>query len=171
MTENTSYDEGRERDYESLIETIDLPDSRKNFMRARWLDQVMWMEAACKKTQRWYYVLRLTAIVGGILVPALIGRGAAMAATVLSLVVAASVAVEEFFHFGERWRHYRQSVELLKIQAWHFFQMSGPYRSFRDHAAAYPAFAGKVEEILQNEVHVYISEVVKEKKEDPNTES
>jgi hypothetical protein len=61
-------------------------------------------------------------------------------------------------------------VELLKIQAWQFFELSGPYQSFEDHGAAYSAFAGKVEEIMQNEVNVYISEVGKEKKEEKKKE-
>ncbi len=80
------------------------------------------------------------------------------------------VAVEEVFHFGGHWRHYQRTVELLKIQAWQFFQLSGPYQQFADHGAAYPAFAGKVEEIMQNEIDVYVTEVVTEKKEEEKKE-
>jgi hypothetical protein len=83
---------------------------------------------------------------------------------IISLLVAVSVAVEEFFHYGERWRHYRSSVERLKIEGWEFFQLSGEDRDLK-HAEAYPVFAAKVEDILRHEVDVYITEVVKEKKE------
>ena len=34
-------------------------------MRSRWLDQIVWLEGKAKKSQRWYYGLRLVAIVGG----------------------------------------------------------------------------------------------------------
>jgi hypothetical protein len=77
--------------------------------------------------------------------------------------VAVSVAVEEFFHFGERWRHYRRSVELLKIEGWQFFQLSGPYKSHAKHADALKVFAERVEDTIKHEVDVYITEVVKEK--------
>jgi hypothetical protein len=76
------------------------------------------------------------------------------------------VVLEELFHFGERWRHYRRTVELLKIQAWQLLQRSGPYQQFADHGAAYPVFAGKVEKIMRNEVDVYVTEVVKEEKKE-----
>jgi hypothetical protein len=49
-------------------------------------------------------------------------------------------------------------------------QLSGPYQYFEDHGAAYSTFTGKVEEIMQNEVNVHISEVVKEKKEEKKKE-
>jgi hypothetical protein len=168
MMKDTSYNEWLKKDYGELIDALGVSELQKRFMRSRWLDQVMWMESKCKKTQRWYYILRLTAIVGGIIVPVLINKmdNYNYPATILSVLVAISVAVEEFFHFGERWRHYRQSVELLKIQARQFFQLSGPYQSFTSHVVAYSVFAAKVEEIMQNEVNVYISEIVKEKKEE-----
>ncbi|MFP3869160.1 MAG: TRAFs-binding domain-containing protein [Desulfobacteraceae bacterium] len=39
----------------------------------------------------------------------------------LSLMVAISLAVEEFLRFGERWRHYRRMVESLKNDGGQFF--------------------------------------------------
>jgi hypothetical protein len=57
------------------------------------------------------------------------------------LLVATSAAIEEFFHFGERWRHYRRSVELLKAEGWKFFELAGVYGvEGKGHAAACPAF-------------------------------
>jgi hypothetical protein len=79
-------------------------------------------------------------------------------------MVAVSLAVEEFFHYGERWRHYRRTVETLKIEAWQFFQLSGPYQAHRNHQVAYPPFAARVEEILRQDIEVFITQVVKEKK-------
>ena len=74
--------------------------------------------------------------------------------------------MEEFFHYGERWRHYRRTVELLKIEGWQFFQLSTPYRRYKNHAEAYPVFAARVEGIIQPSVEVYITEVVREKEEE-----
>ena len=137
-------------------------------MQARWLDQLVWMEGAAKKNQRYYYIFRLSCIIGGVMIPALVSLNAGalvqFITVALSLVVAVSAAVEEFFHFGERWRHYRRSVGQLKVEGWLFFQLSGPYSTFSDHAEAYSYFAERVEETMQSEMDKFISTVAKEEK-------
>ncbi|MDK2743269.1 MAG: DUF4231 domain-containing protein [Nitrospira sp. BO4] len=155
-----------------LIAALELPDLNKQFLRARWLEQVIWMEDKAWDSVRWYYTLRLTTIIGGVIVPALVslnlGNGAdgaiKMITFAVSLVVALSAAVEEFFHYGERWRHYRRTVESLKSEGWQFFQLSGPYVNL-SHVQAYPGFAARVEELSREEVETYTTQVVKEKKE------
>ena len=84
----------------------------------------------------------------------------------VSLLVAISVALEEFFKFGERWRHYRQTSEILKAEGWQLSQLSGRYRQYQEHARAYPAFTNNVEHILQQELEGYITEVAQEKEEE-----
>lgn len=89
-----------------LIDALNLEEMPKNFLKSRWLDQLMWMEGACEKNQRYYYVFRLSCIVGGVFIPALVSikAGGAMGAFVqfitvaLSLIVAVSAAIEAFFH-------------------------------------------------------------------------
>jgi hypothetical protein len=81
----------------------------------------------------------------------------------LSQAVAISAAVEEFFHYGERYRHYRNTAEAMKIEGWQFFQLSGAYRHAQSHAEVYPDFAQRVESIIQRDVEGYLSEVVREK--------
>ncbi len=84
----------------------------------------------------------------------------------LGLLVAAAVALEEFFRFGERWRHFRQQSELLRSEGWGFLELSGPgYRRFDSHAEAFPAFVARAEEQLRQEVGVYITDVVRPQEE------
>ena len=81
----------------------------------------------------------------------------------LSQVVAISAAVEEFFHYGERYRHYRNTAEAMKIEGWQFLQLSGSYRHAQSYAEVYPDFAQRVENIIQRDVEGYFSQVVQEK--------
>jgi len=161
------------QDLGSLIDALELSDLQKHFLRSRWLDQVLWMEGKADTCQFRYYALRLVAIIGGVIIPAMVSlnvRGATASALVswitffLSLMVAISLAVEEFLRFGERWRHYRRTVDILKIDGWQFFQLSGPYKSHSSHQAAYPEFAAHVEEILQGGAEVYITQIMRERK-------
>lgn len=168
------YNDFLKQDFSEIIEKLTLSDLQKKFITSRWLDQVLWMEGKANKSRSKYYISRLIAIVGGVIIPALASLNVSYSIDItsafkwgtfgLGLLVAMSVAIEEFFHFGERWRHYRHTVECLKIEGWQFFQLSGTYQG--SHAEAYPVFASRVESIIQRDVEVYITEVAQEKKEE-----
>jgi len=83
----------------------------------------------------------------------------------LSILVAASAAIEEFFRFGERWRHYRRTSEILKIEGWQFFLLNGPYRRFDTHQEAYRSFTGRVEEVLGQDIEQYFQRVIGEERQ------
>jgi Protein of unknown function (DUF4231) len=157
--------------YTDLINSLELSDFQKHALIARWLDQVLWMGGRAKQSRNSYYTLRLIAIVSGVIVPALVSVTATgtssliirWATFILSLAVALSTAVEEFFHYGDRWRNYRRTTEMLKMEGWQFFELSGPYQSRDSHSHAFPKFTGRVEEIIQRDLQIYISEIVSEK--------
>ncbi|MDY6782546.1 MAG: DUF4231 domain-containing protein [Cyanobacteriota bacterium] len=157
-----------------LIEDTDLPDIQKRLMQKRWLDQVKWLEGKANKCQRRYYSLRVTTILGGVIVPAMIGintrpsqleRVLNWVAFGLAQGVAVSAAVEELFHYGDRYRRYRNSAEIMKIEGWQFLQLSGHYKSAKTHAEAYRDFAYQVENIIREDVEGYTAELVKEKEQ------
>lgn len=171
MAKQPSYRDSLREDLGALINSLDLEEIQRHFLRSRWLDQVLWMEARADQARRRYYTLRLIAAIGGVIVPTLVGlsalgttgdvlRGVTI---VLSLSVAMALAIEELMRFGERFRHYRRTVELLKSEGWQFLQLTGPYRRRSSHQDAYSAFAGRVEGIIQPSVEVYITDVVADK--------
>jgi len=173
MGNEAAYGDWLKQDFGELIDSLELNDTQKHVLKSRWVDQVIWMESKARHSRTRHYALRLTAIVGGVIVPALVGinlqgpTGEALRWVILgiSLIVAITSATEEFFHYSERWRHYRGTVELLKSEGWNFFQLSGPYSRRDSHAQAYETFATRVEEILQQDVQAYISQIVGQKRE------
>jgi Protein of unknown function (DUF4231) len=167
-----SYTDELRATFERLVDASTLGDRQRDFVRLRWLDQLLWMESKASQAQWFYYRLRLITIVGAVIVPALVslntldgsaGNAAQVATWVVSLVVAVSAAVEGFFQYGQRWRNYRATAERLKIEGWLFFQLAGPYATSADHADAFATFAARIEELLQKEVDAYITEVATEK--------
>jgi len=161
-----------------LIEQLDLKPLQKEFLRGRWLDQLRWMVGKAISTQRWYNRLRLVTIVGGVLIPALVGLNVSGAASErirwivfgLGLMVALAASIEGFFHYSDRWPHYRRTAELLRSEGWQFFQLSGQYAGSGTHARAYPAFAAQVEVLVQGDVEGYFPAVVAEQAQPPNGE-
>jgi len=167
------YARALHRELEEAIDSLALDDMQRRFLVARWLDQVTWMEAKSGQARDRYYALRLTTVIGAVVVPGLVGLDAVggtietvsrIATWLVSLVVAISAAVEQFFHFGERWHHYRETTERLKAEGWLYFQLAGPYAGGSDgHSGAYPLFAQRVEEILKSDVSAYVSVVTAER--------
>jgi hypothetical protein len=174
----TDYFDFLKNDIGALIDALELPDLNKHFLRSRWLDQVLYTEKRAIQTQKQYNTFRMTTIIGGVTIPALVSLN--LSGTVanymhwvtfaISLIVAVSSAVEGFFRFGDRWRHYRETAELQKIEGWQFFQLSGPYRRFNKHVDAYHLFASRVEEIIRRDVAVYVAQVTQERKEQDKPE-
>lgn len=168
-----SYLDSLKREFGSIIDSLDLDEDRKRFLALRWLEQLLWMEKKAVESQRRYYVLRLTTVVGAVLIPALVAvtpsdhtleRSLRVAVWVVSLVVAISAAVEQFFRFGDRWRNYRQTAERLKTEGWLYIQLSGPYaKDGATHANAFTPFANHVEEWIKSDVDVYLTEIAVER--------
>ncbi len=172
---NSAYHRALRQEISSMVDQLDLPELHKQAIRSRWLDQVLWMDQKADQCRRWHYRLRLTTIVGGVILPALVGltfqvqnnpslkTWLPIATFGLSQVIAVSAAMEEFCRFGDRWRQYRQTVESLKTEGWQFLQTSGAYAQHEDHVAGYPLFAARVESIITDDVKTYITEMVKQK--------
>jgi len=172
MSDASAYGSDEARRLGPIIDLVELPDQARQFLRSRWLSQIDFMERQAYVQQRCYYVFRLAALVGGVIVPALVsldvdgrhgGEWMRWLTVGLSLVVAISVAIEEFFRFGERWRHYRRTAEMLKSEGWSFFQKSGPYQSYPSLADAYATFAAQVEAMSRQEVDTYITQIARER--------
>lgn len=168
MANKQDYSQYLRQIFCGLIDQLDLSDLRKDFLKNRWLDQVMWLEGKATKERNAHHNLRMITIIGGVIVPALIGfqKGnqkwqeiVGWSAFGLSQVVAVSAAVEEFFGHGEKYRNYRNTAEGLKIEGWQFFQMAGPYRQFNAHSDAYTIFAERVEQYIQQDLQGFISQL------------
>ena len=170
MAKKDAYTEFLKEDFKDLFEQLELTQVQRKFLQSRWLDQVLWMEKKANLCRDRHYRLRLSAIILGVIVPILIGinvgdnnprlRNAKEALTIgLSAIVAVSAAVEEFFHYGERWYHYRRTVESLKTYGWQFSQLSGRYANFPNHQEAFRDFSNQIEEIIQRDVEVYVTQV------------
>jgi hypothetical protein len=166
------------KDYNDLISSFQLSDEQRHFLRSRWLEYVLWMEVAAQRARNFYYVLRVTTVVGAVIVPALVSINAVGKTTTvvtwltfaISLVVALSAAVEAFFQFGARWRHYRSLVEDLKAEGWAFYELSGPYKAEdATHSTGFQTFVERVNDLLARETRTYISEIATPKTVDKKT--
>ena len=68
-----SYDAILKKDLGELIDAVELPDLNKRYLRSRWLDQMLWAEGRANGARNRHFALRVIAIVGGVIVPAMVG--------------------------------------------------------------------------------------------------
>src|SRR5438876_4258602 len=155
---------------EKIIDDLDLDKERKQneYIKARWLNYVLWWDSRASDARRKYFGLRGTIVVAGALLPALVGLrelnvwGAwnwlfSIATIVASLVVAICAGIESLYAYGDIWREKRAAAELIKIEGFRFFQLTCDYhKADKKHTDLYPMLAERVEEIIAVENKDYI---------------
>jgi hypothetical protein len=138
-----------------------------SYFTNRFLEYLRWLEDGSGNNLIVYYALRITAIVLAALVPALValdlGSVGRTVTVVLGVIVAAATAVEHFLTSGQRWRHYRGSVELMKSEGWLYLELAGPYSNLGSLEAAFPTFVERVETLMRDEVKEYVTTIVVER--------
>lgn len=156
-------------DVEQLTAAIDalakeLPPSLIEFMKTRWLHQVIYWDQR-SRTARWkYFGLRLIMVLGGVSIPVLISLGAedpsrrllTLAAAVVSAAVAAAAAWEGVANYGQIWLEKRRAAELLKVEGWLFLQRADKYAA-HSRQVAFTLFAAEVERHIAKEVGEYVA--------------
>ncbi|MCC5900057.1 MAG: DUF4231 domain-containing protein [Phormidium sp. BM_Day4_Bin.17] len=156
-----TYNDYLKEQFGGLIDQLEISELQKEFVKSRWLDQLMWLEKKSGESQKKHFRLRLITIIGGVVIPAMVSLNVRdgpakdvifWGTFSLAQVVAISASVEEFFHYGERWSQYRKTAEMLKTEGWQYFQLSGPYRDSSCHSTAYRSFADRVEHLIQEDV-------------------
>jgi hypothetical protein len=151
----------------ALIEGLKLSDAKMNeYVNARWLRYVQWWDSRSRRSKRCYEWLRALTVVGGAMIPALVGlrelqllQGVdglfAIASIVVSLIVAISTGLEGVFRCSEIWREKRMATELLVSEGFSFLQLTGPYATLT-HQTGFKLFAQNVEELIRHEIKDYI---------------
>lgn len=174
MAKKNDYSQYLKETLGGLVDKLEITPLHKEFLKNRWLDQVMWLEGRATKERNQHFRLRMVTIIGGVMVPAMVGfrsdsetlnQRVAWVALGVSQAVAISAAVEEFFGHGEKYRNYRSTAESMKIEGWQFMQLAGPYRKFKIHEDAYKTFAQRVEAYIQKDVEGFVARL-DEKQED-----
>ncbi len=178
MAKKNTYEQYLREELGSLVEQLELPNLYKQSLKQRWIDQVVWADKKADQCRRMHYRLRLTTIISGVLLPALVGINLPVpneniyfpdwfgyVPFFLSQVIAVTAALDEFHRYGDRWRDYRKMAEDLKAEGWEYIQLSWPYYNLGDHIDGYATFASRVESIIKNDVQNYIATLQQQAKE------
>ena len=167
MAKKKTYEQYLRQELGDLVEQLQLPPLYKQSLKQRWIDQVVWADKKAGQSRKWHYRLRLTTIIGGVILPALVGLNMQLKNNLpewfpyipffMSQVIAVSAALEEFHRYGDRWRDYRKMAEELKGEGWQYLQLTGSYEHLLNHMEGYATFANRVESVIKNDVKNYVA--------------
>ncbi|MFE3142023.1 DUF4231 domain-containing protein [Streptomyces scopuliridis] len=112
-----------------------------------------WYDRKAVRAKATHLRMRTISVVGGALVPVLVNIDlpfAKVTATVLSLVVVASVSLESVYRYREQWKNYRSTEQLLGHERVYFETKVGPYSGLSDRES-FTILVSRVEKAIANE--------------------
>ncbi|MFJ3902304.1 DUF4231 domain-containing protein [Streptomyces sp. NPDC090025] len=112
-----------------------------------------WYDRKATKMKAMHLRMRTVSVVGGALVPVLVNLDlgfARITATVLSLVVVASVSLESVYRYREQWKNYRSTEQLLGHERVYFAARVGPYHGMSDRDS-FTTLVARVEKAIASE--------------------
>ncbi|WP_030159385.1 DUF4231 domain-containing protein [Streptomyces sp. NRRL S-244] len=125
----------------------------REYVETRLGQYQQWYDRKAMRSKAAHLRMRTLAVVGGALVPVLVNLDvpfARVTATVLSLLVVASVSLESVYRYREQWKNYRSTEQLLGHERIYFETGVGPYAGLAE-ADALTLLVSRVEKAIANE--------------------
>jgi len=165
-----------------IINSLQLKsETDKHILKSRFLYEVLNYDARKNHTKKYYNCFRFIVTVGSILLPALLSIGqmdpnklpknfdqlSYWSSWGISLTVTVCNGFLQLFSLDKNYFEFAITSEQLKTEGWQFFQLSGKYDEYPDHATAYRPFCKSIENIKRKQVEKEFSGKgeVKKKKE------
>ncbi|HAA02960.1 MAG TPA: DUF4231 domain-containing protein [Syntrophobacteraceae bacterium] len=113
-----------------------------------------WYDKKAVTTKAVYLRMRTATVLGGVVVPVIVNTalpGKDVIASIISLVVAACVALESVYHYREQWKNYRSTEQFLSREQALFLTGEGGYKEFKSPRAAFIYFVERCEGAIEAE--------------------
>jgi Protein of unknown function (DUF4231) len=113
-----------------------------------------WYDKKAVTAKTSYLRMRTTVVLGGVVVPVIVNSaipGKDIVASIISLVVAACVALESVYHYREQWKNYRSTEQFLGREQVLFLTGEGGYKEFKSPQTAFIYFVERCEGAIEAE--------------------
>jgi Protein of unknown function (DUF4231) len=145
----------------AIIEkAIELDETQKALLKQNWLSFLSHLESRIIKNYFKYRLYTTVGIVGGISIPAISSLSLLpdnenkILVSIIGIVTACSIGLNQTYKFNEKWRHFRLVVELARIEGETFLGKGGVYKD-KKHNESFPVFAKRLEQIKKFEIKTY----------------
>jgi hypothetical protein len=132
----------------------------EKYLEERVAQYQQWYDRKSVIAKSRYLNMRAFSVMAGVLVPVLINLPFdpqpygvpvfRLIVTLISLLVASSVALESVFHYREQWKNYRSTEQLLGHEVMAYKAQIGPYRDLSGDDA-FKTLVERIEEAIRAE--------------------
>ena len=134
---------------------MEQPDTETSYLENRWKSQKDYYSKNSRRNKKWYLRVKLFMGLGAVAVPVVLSiqePDLRIFAGVLSAFVAGAAVLENVYNYGDNWRTFRQTSELLKRERVLYEAGAGPYRYTKNREIR---FVERCEEIIAEETGQY----------------
>lgn len=148
-----------------IIDKLDLEEYQKDLIRQNWLDFILYLEKKIHKNYSSYKFLSTLGIIGGISIPALSSLTlipepfSKLSVSILGVVTAASIAVNQNQKNNEKWRHFRKMVEYARIEGENFLSLAGQDYKGKTHKEGFGIFVKRLSNIKEMEIKTFFDSI------------
>lgn len=150
--------------YTAIIDKLDLDEVHKELLKTDWLDYLTHLEKLVHNSHNRYRLFTTISIVGGITIPALSAFNIPtpydkMVTSVLGIITASCIGLNQSFKFNDKWKHFRRQAELARIEGERFVALAGEAYRNSTHRLAFPTFIDRLATAKNEEIKEYIDTV------------
>lgn len=156
--------ESYEKKAEIIITELPLDNIQKELLRQNWLFFLTHLEKRIKKNYVFNKWLSIIGIIGGITIPAissfpLLENANKIIVSVLGIITASSIAINQNQKHNEKWRHFRKMVELARIEGENFLSLATDDYFGKTHKECFSIFMAKLAFLKNLEINTYFDNI------------
>ena len=141
---------------------MELEDLQKELLINNWLFYIYHLERLVSKNYFLYRLLSTLSIIGGITIPAinvlpLQDNEPMITVSILGVITAVCISINETFKFNDKWKHFRRQVEMARIEGEKYISLAGEIYKEKSHMEALPIFMDMLVNIKNVEIDEYIN--------------
>ena len=162
--------------YLPIIEKLQLTDADKQLMHIQWINEMNYADNKAVVCKRYHTFIRLIVFIAGVIIPILSNTKFEVRMgdkftfsnltliTILGVVVAIGIGLNQILKYEDRWNLYRRNAELLKNEGENFIGLGGAYHEAADHQHAFRDFNTNIASIKRQDVSNYFEKVLSKEK-------
>jgi hypothetical protein len=140
----------------SITSGLGLSKQAEEYLGKRWAGEIRWFRKATRRSRLLFFWLTGISIVSSAITSLLAGvtvysrdETYRWVVAIISLVTTVATGMGALFQTWANWKRRSLTLERLTSEARMFFVLSGGNKDYKDHSAAFPSFAEKIEQIVR----------------------
>ncbi len=134
--------------------TVELFQSAEDYINRRVKQYQGWYDSKAVICKSRYFQMRTITVAGGVVIPVLVNLSFpyhTIVSTLVSVAVAATIALESVYHYREQWKNYRSTEQFLGHEQVFFLTGTGPYEKVASEQQRLKLLIDRVEKAIAAE--------------------